>query len=134
MYKRQGLEDTQYQNLLDTHKTLMGWRHDFFNHLSVIGQMIQTGRGDEALGYIEALRNKTNESSTMVNSGNLAVDSILNAKLPAARENGIRVSLRLEVPKMKTDPCLLYTSDAADDLHCVALDGLRIIKKKKHRS
>lgn len=61
--------------------------------------MIQTGRGDEALGYIEALRNKTNESSTMVNSGNLAVDSILNAKLPAARENGIRVSLRLEVPK-----------------------------------
>ena len=46
--KLKGLEDTQYQNLLDTHKTLMGWRHDFFNHLSVIGQMIQTGRGDEA--------------------------------------------------------------------------------------
>ncbi|MFQ7004348.1 MAG: accessory gene regulator B family protein [Ruthenibacterium lactatiformans] len=107
--KLKGLEDTQYQNLLDTHKTLMGWRHDFFNHLSVIGQMIQTGRGDEALGYIEALRNKTNESSTMVNSGNLAVDSILNAKLPAARENGIRVSLRLEVPKMKTDPVDLCT-------------------------
>ena len=35
--KHKGLEDTQYQNLLDTHKTLMGWRHDFFNHLSVIG-------------------------------------------------------------------------------------------------
>ena len=45
----------------------------------------------------------------MVNSGNLAVDSILNAKLPAARENGIRVSLRLEVPKMKTDPVDLCT-------------------------
>lgn len=38
--KLKGLEDTQYQNLLDTHKTLMGWRHDFFNHLSVIGQMV----------------------------------------------------------------------------------------------
>ena len=107
--KLKGLEDTQYQNLLDTHKTLMGWRHDFFNHLSVIGQMIQTGRGDEALGYIAALRDNTYESSTMVNSGNLAVDSILNAKLPAARENGIRVSLRLEVPKMKTDPVDLCT-------------------------
>ena len=44
-----------------------------------------------------------------MNSGNLAVDSILNAKLPAARENGIRVSLRLEVPKMKTDPVDLCT-------------------------
>src|SRR5450756_1196374 len=30
-----------------------------------------------------------------------------------------------------TPPCLLYTSDAADDLLCVDLGGRRIIKKKK---
>ena len=29
--------------------------------------------------------------------------------------------------------CLLYTSDAADDLLCVDLGGRRIIKKKKHQ-
>ena len=29
------------------------------------------------------------------------------------------------------DHCLLYTSDAADDLLCVDLGGRRIIKKKK---
>eukprot|EP00825_Cyclidium_porcatum_P051268 TRINITY_DN9388_c0_g1_i2.p1 TRINITY_DN9388_c0_g1~~TRINITY_DN9388_c0_g1_i2.p1 ORF type:complete len:206 (+),score=30.72 TRINITY_DN9388_c0_g1_i2:46-663(+) len=29
--------------------------------------------------------------------------------------------------------CLLYTSDAADDMQCVDLGGRRIIKKKKHR-
>src|SRR5450756_3102484 len=29
--------------------------------------------------------------------------------------------------------CLLYTSDAADDLLCVDLGGRRIIKKKKNR-
>ena len=28
--------------------------------------------------------------------------------------------------------CLLYTSDAADDLLCVDLGGRRIIKKKKY--
>ena len=28
--------------------------------------------------------------------------------------------------------CLLYTSDAADDLPCVDLGGRRTIKKKKH--
>ena len=27
-------------------------------------------------------------------------------------------------------PCLLYTSDAADDIACVDLGGRRIIKKK----
>eukprot|EP00657_Telonema_sp_P-1_P000419 TRINITY_DN10809_c0_g1_i1.p1 TRINITY_DN10809_c0_g1~~TRINITY_DN10809_c0_g1_i1.p1 ORF type:complete len:187 (+),score=45.10 TRINITY_DN10809_c0_g1_i1:90-650(+) len=31
-------------------------------------------------------------------------------------------------------PCLLYTSDAADDLLCVDLGGSRIIKKKKERN
>src|SRR5680860_1919689 len=30
-------------------------------------------------------------------------------------------------------PCLLYTSDAADDLLCVDLGGRRIIKKKKRK-
>src|SRR5665213_4532758 len=29
--------------------------------------------------------------------------------------------------------CLLYTSDAADDLLCVDLGGRRIIKKKKYK-
>ena len=29
--------------------------------------------------------------------------------------------------------CLLYTSDAADELLCVDLGGRRIIKKKTHR-
>ena len=32
---------------------------------------------------------------------------------------------------IKAKTCLLYTSDAADDLLCVDLGGRRIIKKKK---
>ena len=32
--------------------------------------------------------------------------------------------------KEKKTSCLLYTSDAADDMQCVDLGGRRIIKKK----
>eukprot|EP00657_Telonema_sp_P-1_P000951 TRINITY_DN11956_c0_g1_i1.p1 TRINITY_DN11956_c0_g1~~TRINITY_DN11956_c0_g1_i1.p1 ORF type:complete len:111 (-),score=47.84 TRINITY_DN11956_c0_g1_i1:57-389(-) len=39
------------------------------------------------------------------------------------------VNLHPAVPN--TTICLLYTSDAADDLLCVDLGGRRIIKKKK---
>eukprot|EP00825_Cyclidium_porcatum_P043893 TRINITY_DN6330_c0_g1_i4.p1 TRINITY_DN6330_c0_g1~~TRINITY_DN6330_c0_g1_i4.p1 ORF type:complete len:247 (+),score=48.55 TRINITY_DN6330_c0_g1_i4:134-874(+) len=35
--------------------------------------------------------------------------------------------------RSKDDICLLYTSDAADDMQCVDLGGRRIIKKKKNR-
>eukprot|EP00657_Telonema_sp_P-1_P011842 TRINITY_DN7507_c0_g1_i1.p1 TRINITY_DN7507_c0_g1~~TRINITY_DN7507_c0_g1_i1.p1 ORF type:complete len:117 (+),score=51.47 TRINITY_DN7507_c0_g1_i1:31-381(+) len=37
-----------------------------------------------------------------------------------------------QVPVLCVDTCLLYTSDAADDLLCVDLGGRRIIKKKNY--
>ena len=44
----------------------------------------------------------------------------------------------VEVEDALSSGCLLYTSDAADDLLCVDLGGRRILKKKKpprhHRS
>lgn len=38
--QKRTLEEAQYQNLLNTHRTLMGWRHDYQNHLSVIKEML----------------------------------------------------------------------------------------------
>src|SRR5450756_3238778 len=38
---------------------------------------------------------------------------------------------RSAAPMPRRTSCLLYTSDAADDLLCVDLGGRRIIKKKK---
>src|SRR5450756_3168498 len=57
------------------------------------------------------------------------------------RKGGLSVSLSIvETMKCKSIveklririPCLLYTSDAADDLLCVDLGGRRIIKKKNN--
>ena len=44
----------------------------------------------------------------------------------------VTVTRRLILQKARHYPCLLYTSDAADDLLCVDLGGRRIIKKKKN--
>src|SRR5450756_1058465 len=49
--------------------------------------------------------------------------------LVTRREAGQSVGFGL--PQRSVNPCLLYTSDAADDLLCVDLGGRRIIKKKK---
>ena len=45
-------------------------------------------------------------------------------------EVGRQVRLRRQPPADR-NICLLYTSDAADDLLCVDLGGRRIIKKKR---
>ena len=46
--------------------------------------------------------------------------------------------LEMKVSGLTIDPitntCLLYTSDAADDLLCVVLGGRRYLKKKKSKN
>ena len=42
----------------------------------------------------------------------------------------VQVNTKLSVLSEQIMGCLLYTSDAADDLLCVDLGGRRIIKKK----
>src|SRR5450756_2504041 len=50
-----------------------------------------------------------------------------------SRRSTARTAPRLW-PITRISSCLLYTSDAADDLHCVDLGGRRIIKKKKKKN
>ena len=44
------------------------------------------------------------------------------------------MSARDESKQHRPKGCLLYTSDAADDLPCVDLGGRRIIKKKNKKN
>mgnify|MGYP007112013540 CR=1 FL=1 len=57
------------------------------------------------------------------------LDNSYNEKLEAESSHKL-VALMREVGAAKIIACLLYTSDAADDLPCVDLGGRRIIKKK----
>ena len=50
-----------------------------------------------------------------------------HALYPRCKHRGIIIKINRSF-----NCCLLYTSDAADDLLCVDLGGRRIIKKKKH--
>ena len=61
--------------------------------------------------------------------GHIHLDSIVNAVKAGVRMAG---GTPMEFPAIGVcDGCLLYTSDAADDLLCVDLGGRRHIKKKK---
>ena len=53
-------------------------------------------------------------------------------KLPTPDPFASSVSIELEKHRPIPVDCLLYTSDAADDLPCVDLGGRRIIKKKNY--
>ena len=46
---------------------------------------------------------------------------------------GVAIPVQIQMMTHSTWHCLLYTSDAADDLLCVDLGRRRIIKKKKKK-
>ena len=58
-----------------------------------------------------------------------ALRDVLDVQAGAGRSMPARV--RPGSPGSRADPCLLYTSDAADERSSVDLGGRRIIKKKK---
>src|SRR5659263_387890 len=60
-------------------------------------------------------------------SGSIGLFGFMEGQTP---QPGIKDLPAADVQMVK-DTCLLYTSDAADDLLCVDLGGRRIIKKKK---
>ena len=59
-----------------------------------------------------------------------AVDAAMQATGPDTIAKFLFTSGSTKMPKAVINTCLLYTSDAADDLLCVNLGGRRIIKKK----
>ena len=65
-----------------------------------------------------------------------AVQAVFDEQMQARRERMEANRKEMETKRReqfedRLNNCLLYTSDAADDLLCVDLGGRRIIKKKK---
>ena len=52
------------------------------------------------------------------------------ARLGTAQKQSLQLDASVMFGAAHSTGCLLYTSDAADDLLCVDLGGRRIIKKK----
>ena len=71
-----------------------------------------------------------------MHGGKPADRTYLEKDLPASLDKALREYIQGEKDKVSYMDCLwgclLYTSDAADDLLCVDLCGRRIIKKKKN--
>ena len=76
------------------------------------------------------LRSLVGSEMCIRDSGNIDATIDRNANVSRAQRGGVVDAITHETNNVA---CLLYTSDAADDLLCVDLGGRRIIKKKKKK-
>lgn len=75
------------------------FRHDTKNHLLSIANHIKIGNHKEAEEYIyKIIGSKLDSKKTFSNTGNIAVDSVINFKLNEAEKNCIQVSADIQIP------------------------------------
>ena len=88
----------QCEEVETMYRTMRGWRHDYHNHIQTLLALV--GDGNEAVkNYLLDLNNDLTTVDTVIRTGNVMVDAILNSKLSLIREKKIEVNAKAVVPK-----------------------------------
>lgn len=95
----------EYQNDLITkhceevqniYKTMRGWRHDYHNHIQTL--LALSGDEEKTREYLLHLNDDLMCVDTVIKTGNVMVDAILNSKLSLIKSRDIQVNARAVVP------------------------------------
>jgi two-component system sensor histidine kinase AgrC len=86
------------EEVQNIYREMRGWRHDFHNHIQTMKAYRKLGEDAKLDEYLTALDADLSEVDTLIKSGNVKVDAILNSKLSLAKERQINVSAKATVP------------------------------------
>lgn len=79
-------------------QNLMSIQHDIKTHFQLLYDMLKQGFNDEAEQYITDLEIINEETTEWLNTGNLALDAVFNAKISYATKKDIAVTVDVTVP------------------------------------
>jgi len=78
---------------------MRGWRHDYHNHIQAMKAHFQLDQYAEIGSYLDKLDSDLTNVDTVVKTGNVMVDAILNSKISIAASKKISVNAKAIVPK-----------------------------------
>lgn len=105
------LLDKHYNEVDNMYRQMRGWRHDYKNHIQTMKIHLQNGEYDLVENYLSNLSEDLSTVDTVLKTGNVMVDAILNSKLSLAKSKAIRIdataSVPSSVPILETDLCVI---------------------------
>lgn len=96
---RSELMEHSYGEIRNIYMDMRGWRHDYHNHMQVMKARLDMGDMEGLGKYLEELEQELDRVDTLVKSGNLMADAILNSKLTLARRHGISINCKAKLPE-----------------------------------
>ncbi len=92
------LVDKHYNEVESMYRKMRGWRHDYHNHIQTLKAHMELQHYKEAEDYLTMLAEDLTTVDTVIKTGNVMVDAILNSKLALLREREIKVDVTAVVP------------------------------------
>ena len=91
-----GKHVTEVENI---YRQMRGWRHDYHNHIQAMQAHLALGQHAELREYMAHLNDDLVNVDTVLKTGNVMVDAILNSKISLALSKKIDVNAKAAVPK-----------------------------------
>lgn len=105
----------QYKEVENIYNQMRGWKHDYHNHIQVMKAYLALEKYSDMDKYLDDFAKDLTSIDTIIKTGNVMVDSILNSKLSMAISQDISINAKGIVPK---------TLNIADIDLCVIIGNL----------
>jgi len=108
---------------------MRGWRHDYHNHIQTLKAYTSQKNYEKIENYLDELNDDLETVDTVVKTGNVMIDAILNSKISLAMSKKVTVNAKAIVPKSlavsEIDLCVIIGNliDNATEA-CVKLENI----------
>lgn len=88
-----------YNEVENVYRQMRGWKHDYHNHIQTMKAYLVLKNYENMEKYLNDLDKDLTNVDTVLKTGNIMVDAILNSKLSLAVSHEIKISAKATVPK-----------------------------------
>ena len=81
------------------YRQVRGWKHDQHNHIQTLKAYRSLGETDKIDDYLNILDDDLKTVDTVIKTGNVMIDAVLNSKISVAKTKEIEVNAKAIVPK-----------------------------------
>lgn len=92
------LIENQIRETRNMYDQVRGWRHDYRNHIQNMKILLAEENYAKLDGYLNELAEDLNTVDTVIKTGNVMADAVLNSKLTTAQKANIKVTVKAGVP------------------------------------
>ena len=93
------LIEKQVREIQNMYRQVRGWRHDYRNHINNMKIQLSLENYDGLSDYLNELSDDLDTVDTVIKTGNVMADAILNSKLNVAEKMNVQLNVKANVPE-----------------------------------